>query len=133
MRFILYFGIIVLTSCSREYNQVLKSTDLEFKKNAALKFYEKEEYDKVIPILEEYLTFFRGTNTTEDLLYKFAYSYYMQEDYILSAFYFKNYLNNNPPGPKAEMSSFMMAESYKQESPRYSRIKPIPPKLLMPT
>lgn len=120
MRIVLYIGILLLAACSREYNQVMKSTDLELKKNAALKFYEKEEYDKVIPILEEYLTYFKGTNTTEDLLYKFAYSYYMQEDYIMSAFYFKNYLNNYPRGPKAEMAAFMMAESFKQESPRYS-------------
>lgn len=112
--------ILLFASCNREYNKVMKSSDLEYKKNAALAYYEKGEYDKVIPIFEEYLTYFKGTKTTEDILYKYAYSYYMQKDYVLSAFYFKNYINNYPRGEKVEMAAFMMAESYKKESPRWS-------------
>ena len=48
------------TSCG-EYNKVLKSTDYEYKYEAAKSFFGKGEYSKSATILEELITILKGS------------------------------------------------------------------------
>ena len=58
----------VLTSCG-EYNKVLKSTDYEYKYEAAKSYFGKGQNTKAATILEELITIMKGTDKAEESLY----------------------------------------------------------------
>ena len=81
-----------LTSCG-EYNRVMKSTDYEYKYEAAKSFFGKGEYTKAATLLEELTTILKGMASAEESLYMLAMSYYNQGDYITASHYFTTYYN----------------------------------------
>ena len=57
---------ITFSACSK-YQQVLKSTDLEYKFEMAKKYYDEEQYFKALPIFDELNTLYRGTSKAEEV------------------------------------------------------------------
>jgi len=115
--FILLVSGFFLSSCDH-YNQVLKSNDPELKKEKAKEYYNKGKYYKALPLFEELLSLYRGSDELEDLYYYYCYCYYAQENYIIAAYNFKNYVNSFPNSDRAEECQFMHAYSYYQISPQ---------------
>ena len=66
IRYILFFStfVIFLSSCSK-YNRLLKSNDYEKKFEVAEKYYKQEDFYKAQQLLEDLLTYFRGTEKAE--------------------------------------------------------------------
>ena len=82
----------VLTSCG-EYNKVLKSTDYEYKYEAAKSYFGKGQNTKAATILEELITIMKGTDKAEESLYMLGMTYYNQGDFITASHYFTTYLS----------------------------------------
>ena len=80
------------TSCG-EYNKVLKSTDYEYKYEAAKSYFGKGQYTKASTLLEELITILKGTEDAQESLYMLAMAYYNQGDYITASHYFTTYYN----------------------------------------
>ena len=95
----------VLTSCG-EYNKVLKSTDYEYKYEAAKSYFGKEQNTKAAAILEELITILKGTDKAEESLYMLGMTYYNQGDFITASHYFSTYYNTYPRGTYTEQSRF---------------------------
>ncbi len=114
------FTVLLLFSSCSEYQKVIKSTDLDYKYNSAVKYFEAKKYNKAYPLFDELLTLYRGTTKAEDVYYYFAFTNYHLEDYILAAYHFKNFSKTFPNSPKAEECSFMVGYCYYLESPVYS-------------
>jgi outer membrane protein assembly factor BamD len=112
--------MIGLSSCSREFNKVMKSSDVALKLEKANEFYNKGQYEKAQPLFEEHLTMNRGIKNSEEVLFLYAYCFYYQKDYAMSSFYFRNFVTSYPASKKAEEAAFMMAKSFQMESPRYN-------------
>jgi len=110
------FSLFFLNSCD-SYNKLLKSDNVELKKEKAKEYYNKGNYYKALPLLEELLSVYRGTEELEYLYYIYCYCYYGQESYIVSAYNFKNFVSSFPESDKAEECLFMHAYSYYQVSP----------------
>ena len=106
----------VLTSCG-EYNKVLKSTDYEYKYEAAKSYFGKGQNTKAAAILEELITILKGTDKAEESLYLLARSHYMAKDYSTSGQYFTTYYTNYPKGQFAELSRFYAGYGYYLDSP----------------
>ena len=85
----------VLTSCG-EYNKVLKSTDYEYKYEAAKSYFGKGQNTKAAAILEELITILKGTDKAEESLYMLGMTYYNQGDFITASHYFSTYYNTYP-------------------------------------
>ena len=81
----------VLTSCG-EYNKVLKSTDYEYKYEAAKSYFGKGQNTKAATILEELITIMKGTDKAEESLYMLGMTYYNQGDFITASHYFTTYI-----------------------------------------
>ena len=47
--------LMLMVSCSK-YQKILKSTDLNFKFEKAVMYYEKEDFNRALPLLEELST-----------------------------------------------------------------------------
>ena len=73
--------LILMVSCSK-YQKILKSTDLNFKFEKAVMYYEKEDFNRALPLLEELSTTFRGSAKAEEVNYYYAYCHYSLGEYL---------------------------------------------------
>ncbi|MCV9389453.1 outer membrane protein assembly factor BamD [Reichenbachiella ulvae] len=117
--FVLFLGLIAATSCS-EFRKLQKSTDWNAKYQAALAYYEEEEYYKAGTLLDQVLPVIKGTVDGEKATFYRAYSYYHQKQYILSASYFGDFARVYSRSEWAVEASYMEAYSLYLQSPDYN-------------
>ena len=89
-RFSLLLALVMLltaSSCSK-FRKIQKSNDWELKYRAAMEYYDHQDYYKAGVLLEEILPILRGRPESEKAQFYFAYCYYYQKQYVLSAHYF---------------------------------------------
>lgn len=107
---------VVLSSCG-EYNKLLKSTDYEYKYEAAKSYFTKGKYTKSATLLEDMLMQLKGTDKAEESLYMLAMSYYNQQDYTTSSHYFVTYYNTYPKGTFTELARFHAGKALCLDTP----------------
>lgn len=105
-------------SCS-EYSKILKSGDNERKKNAALKYYEEEEYLKSVTLLEDIIPYYKLTPDGEKLYFTYCQANYFMGDYYLAGYYYKRYIRQYPTSKNVEEAQFMSAICSVHNSPEY--------------
>ena len=118
-KYILIVSILAgtfFTSCG-EYNKVLKSSDYEYKYEAAKSYFGKGQYTKSATILEELITILKGTDNAEESLYMLAMSYYNQADYITASHYFTRYYTTYPRGTYTELARFHSGKALFLDTP----------------
>lgn len=108
--------IFVLSSCN-EYNKILKSTDRDLKYTYAKKYFEEGKYSRSITLLEELVTFMKGTAQAEESLYLLAQSHYKSRDYYSATQVYTTYYNTYPNGEYAESALFYSAYGMYLDSP----------------
>jgi len=118
LKFFFFILIAILFSCSK-YQKLLKSDDLQLKKEKAFEYYEKGDYYRAIQLLEGLVIAFRGTSQSEKIYYYYGYAHYNMGDYLLAAYHFKNLAQTLPNSQYAEESLFMSAYCKYLYSPDY--------------
>jgi outer membrane protein assembly factor BamD len=108
--FIIIFIALVATSCSN-YQKLLKSSDMELKYEAAMKYYEEERYDRAMSLLEELIPIFRGTKRAEKVYYSYCYCNYQLNLLYTAAYHFKKFTITYPLSEHAQETLFMHAYS----------------------
>lgn len=106
----------VFSSCG-EYNKLLKSTDYEYKYEAAKNYFAKGQYGRAATLLNELITILKGTDKAEESLYMLAMSYYNQKDYQTAAQVFKTYYNTYPRGKFTELARFHSGKALYEDTP----------------
>mgnify|MGYP002238927785 CR=1 FL=1 len=96
----------VLSSCG-EYNKVLKSTDYEYKYEAAKSYFAKGQNSRAATILEELIPILKGTANGEEALYMLGMTYYNQGDFMTASHYFNTYYTTYPRGTYTELARFI--------------------------
>jgi outer membrane protein assembly factor BamD len=107
-----------LGSCTG-YQKLLKSTNVNEKYAAAIKYYEKGDYFRSGTLLEEMIPLLKGRPEAEKAQFYFANTNYMQRNYVLSAYYFKQFTDTYPNSTLTEEASFLRAKSLFKDSPGY--------------
>ena len=97
---------VLLSSCG-EYNKLLKSTDYEYKYEAAKNYFAKGQYNRAATLLNELIAILKGTDKAEESLYMLGMSYYNQKDYQTAAQTFVQYFNVYPRGTFTELARFL--------------------------
>ncbi|MBS0000160.1 MAG: outer membrane protein assembly factor BamD [Cyclobacteriaceae bacterium] len=110
--------VLFQASCSK-FRQIQKSDDWEVKYRAALEYYDREDYYKASVLIEEILPILRGRPEAERIQFYFAYSYYYQKQYIMSAHYFKTFYTIYSRSEYAEEAMYMHAYSLYLDSPDF--------------
>lgn len=113
-------ALLLLASCGGEYKKIQKSTDPQLKYNAALAYYKAGNYLRALPLFEELLSVFRGTEKAQDIYYYYAYCNFRLQDFVMAQFYFTSYYRTYPHTPHAEECEFMRAYCDYLLSPTYS-------------
>lgn len=114
-----FFGLMITTGCS-EYQQVLKSSDLNYKYAKAVEYYEDGKFARALPIFDELRSLYRGTMRVQDVAYYYAACLYGDEDYILAGYHFKQFYQAFPGNEHADEAAYLTAKCYYLEAPRYS-------------
>jgi len=96
----------LMSGCS-EYTKVMKSTDMNVKFDAALKYYNNKNFSRCLPLFEELVAYYRGTSMAERMYYYYAYSHYGLQNYELAGLHFNNYVESFPNSSKVEECSYM--------------------------
>lgn len=110
------FSLFILVSCS-EYQQVLKSTDVEYKYDKAVEYYSKGKYDRAITLFDEVSVYYRNTERSEMIINYLAKSYMEKKDYYSASKYYETYADAYPRGRFIETAKYMIAYNYYLESP----------------
>ena len=108
---------ILVSACNSEFRKVQKSGDWKMMYDAAMKYYQEEDYYHANLLFENILPIIKGRPEAELAQYYYAYSYYYQQKYILSAHYFQTFYETYSRSAHAEEAMFMHAYSLYQESP----------------
>lgn len=115
------FLLIIAAStvgCSK-FRKIQKSGDWKVKYEAALEYYEKEDYHRTIILLEDILPIIRGTAEAELGSFYLAYSYFHQKQYILSAHHFDEFVKIYGRSEYMMEATYMNAYSLYLQSPDY--------------
>jgi outer membrane protein assembly factor BamD len=107
------FGIF---SCS-EYRKVLKTEGYEKKLDAAMKYYEDEEYFKASTLFKDIKPLVKGSEESETVDFYFAYCLYNLKQYSLSSKYFKGFIELFSRSDKVTEAEYLYAISLYKESP----------------
>ena len=106
----------VLTSCG-EYNKVLKSTDSEYKYEAAKEYFAKGQNTKAATLLEDSVNILKGMMNEEEALYMQAMTYFNQGDYVTASHYFNTYYTTYPRGTYTELARFNCGRALYLDTP----------------
>ena len=117
--FLFIFFASTLYSCSK-YQKVLKSDDINFKYEQAVKYYNNSEFNKALPIFNELIPIFKGTNKAEEIAFYFAYSHYSTGDFLMASYLFNRFTINFPRSKHVEECKYMVAYCHYQEAPEFS-------------
>ena len=110
-------AILTLGSCAREFNQVYRTTDTDYKYEYAKECYVKGKYSNAVTLLQDLVTIEKGTDNGQECLFMLAMAEYNLRDYEAAAETFKKYFQTYPRGTYAEMASFYVGQSLYQSTP----------------
>ncbi|MBN4081646.1 outer membrane protein assembly factor BamD [bacterium AH-315-C07] len=108
--------LVCFSSCS-SYQKLLKSNNYDEKYEKAKEFYNKEDFLRALPLFEELVNIYKGTDKAEKLYYYFAYCHYGMGDLTMATYHFKNFAETYSTSEFAEECQFMYAKCYKLTSP----------------
>ena len=73
--------VAMLTACT-PYAKVQKTTNVQYKYEAAKAYFIEGKYDRAAELLEDVNAFMKGSASGEECLYMLAMCYFNQKDYI---------------------------------------------------
>ncbi len=111
---------IALSSCNKEFEKAMKSTDKDLIVATAENFHKRGKYRQASELLRRATPMVLGTPDAKKVLYLAAQNSFQEKNYLLSATRFKNYAEGNRRDSLAEKALFMAAKSYYLNSPAYN-------------
>jgi outer membrane protein assembly factor BamD len=113
-------GLVMLsTACKSEFEKIRSSGNVDQIYSKALQYYDNEEYQKAQTLFEIIISSYRGKQEAEDIYFKYAYTYYHLQQYILASYYFGNFSNTYSTSDYRQEADFMAAFSNYQLSPTF--------------
>lgn len=111
--------LLILTSCGK-FRKIEKSDDWRVKYEAALNYYEEEDYYRASVLFEQILPIVRGLPEGQKVQLYYAYTQYYQRMYLLAAHHFKQFYETYQRSELTEEARYMHAYSLYADSPNYN-------------
>lgn len=99
----------MLSGCNR-YAKLVKKGTPEEKFAAANKYYNKKDYYRAMPLLEELIGTYKQKKESQEIYLMYAYCHYYMNEYTMASYHFKNFAETYSLNPKREEASFMAAK-----------------------
>ena len=121
MKHLLYIITIALAlgSCS-EYQKVFRKDDVPAKYALGEQLYNDGKLKKAQRLFEQIVPGYRGKPGAEKLMYMYGNTFYLQEDYVTSAYQLERFVKAYPRSEKLDEMAFKAAKSNYYLSPRSS-------------
>lgn len=116
---VLFLAAFAWVGCS-PYQKLLNNDDTALKYKEAEKYYNAGEHRKANRLLEQVVPSYRGKPQAERVIFFFADTYFLKEEYFLAAYQFENFAKTYPRSERVEEARFKAAKAYYEVSPRYS-------------
>ncbi len=100
--------ILVIPGCG-DYQKILKSTDPELKWTKAQEYFADQRCMQSLPLLQELIGLFRGTERMEDVYFMYAEAQLCVEDWYMGRYSMRNYAKTFPNSGRAEEAEFQAA------------------------
>lgn len=97
--------ILLLTSCGN-YTKLQKSTNHDYKYEAAKQYYIEGQYNRACLFLQDVIAMMKGTEKGEESLFLLGMSSYKARNYDAAATYFRKYYESYPKGVYTLKSHF---------------------------
>jgi len=98
----------IQTGCG-DYQKVLKSTDPELKWTRAQEYFADDRCMQSLPLLQELIGLFRGTEKMEDVYYMYAEANLCIQDWYMARYTMRNFSKTFPTSDRAEQAEFEAA------------------------
>jgi len=108
---------VIAMGCRSEYERIRLSGNPEIQLTKALEYYENKEYMRAQTLFELVLNQYRGRPESEEMFFKYAYTFYHLRQYTMSAHYFENFAATFAYSQFKEEAEFMSAYSNYNMSP----------------
>ncbi|HYF70579.1 MAG TPA: outer membrane protein assembly factor BamD [Ohtaekwangia sp.] len=108
--------VLITVSCGK-FRKIEKSQDWRVKYEAALNYYDKEDYYKASVLFEQILPIVRGLPEGEKVQFYLAYCQFYDKLYLLSSEQFKTFYETYGRSTLAEEARYMYAYSLYSSSP----------------
>lgn len=112
-------ALTVFASCKSEFEKTRASGDPKLILAKADAYYADDNFQKAQSLYELVITSYRGQKEAEDIYYKYAYTYYYQEQYILAAYYFNIFSKTYSTSDRREEIDYMAAYCNYKMSPTF--------------
>lgn len=113
-------ALFLLAACGGDYRKIQKSSNSEYKYNAAVAYYNSGNYLKALPLFETLLSVYRGTDKEQDVYYYYAYTNFKLNDFVMAGYYFGTFYRTFPHAVRAEECEYMHAYCEYLQSPAYN-------------
>jgi outer membrane protein assembly factor BamD len=107
---------VALISCN-SYNQVFKSTDYEYKYEAAKEYFATGQFLRSAQLLEQTVVMFKGSDKAQESLFMLAMCYYNINDFETASLYLERYFKTYPKGEYTELARFYAGKASYLQSP----------------
>ena len=103
--------LILLSSCSSEFQKAVNSTDFEYKYNVANKLYDAGSYETAKVLYDEVRGHYRSSVEFQDILFKYAKCNFEMGDYVFASHYFNQFATTYTTNSQREEAAFLSAYS----------------------
>jgi outer membrane protein assembly factor BamD len=118
--FFLAFSLVALLfSCKSEFEKIRSSGDADRILKTANEYYGQKKWQKAQTLYEIVLPTLKGSLSSEQVYYKYAWTQYNLNNFILGNYYFQNFANTYTNSPLREECQFMAAKCHYNLSPSY--------------
>jgi outer membrane protein assembly factor BamD len=114
---VLFSGFIIISACS-EYEQAMKSEDVNVKFRKAFYYYKRGEFVRASSLFEQLAPLTRGTRRADSVYFFQAMTQYKLNDYIIAGHYFNSFVKMYENSIYIEEATYMEAYCYYLQSPR---------------
>ena len=109
-------AVVLLSGCG-EYQKLLKSKDPDAKYQAALRYFNEQQYMRAQTLLDDVAVYYKGTERSEDVVCYLARCYIGNKDYATAAEYYEAYARNYPKGKYIVEARYQIGHCYYMDAP----------------
>ena len=110
-------SVLLMCSCTSEFNAVYKYGDNEARYEYAKEAFARGKFSQASQLLEDLVTMKKGSDEAQECLYMLAMSQYCNQDYEAASETFKKYTTSYPRGQYVEPAYFYVGQSLYESSP----------------
>jgi len=104
-----FLGLSWVQSGCGDYQKVLKSTDPELKWTRAQEYFADQRCMQSLPLLQELIGLFRGTERMEDVYFMYAEAHLCVQDWYMGRYSMRNFAKTFPNSERTEGAEFQAA------------------------